>query len=85
MSILIDEKTKVIVQGVTGREGSLRSKYMKDYGTKVVAGTSPGRRGWVAMFSGRTSYFCQVRLGFYPGVVESLGQCLGFSKTGGSV
>ena len=45
MSILIDEKTKVIVQGITGREGSLRSKYMKDYGTKVVAGTSPGRGG----------------------------------------
>ena len=45
MAILIDEKTKVIVQGITGREGSLRSKYMKDYGTKVVAGTSPGRRG----------------------------------------
>ena len=45
MSILIDENTKVIVQGITGREGSLRSKYMKDYGTKVVAGTSPGRGG----------------------------------------
>ena len=45
MSILIDENTKVIVQGITGREGSLRSKYMKNYGTKVVAGTSPGRRG----------------------------------------
>ena len=45
MSILIDENTKVIVQGITGREGSLRSKYMKDYGTKVIAGTSPGRRG----------------------------------------
>jgi len=45
MSILIDENTKVIVQGITGREGSLRSKYMKDYGTKVMAGTSPGRRG----------------------------------------
>ena len=45
MAIIIDEKTKVIVQGKTGREGSLRSKYMKDYGTKVVAGTSPGRRG----------------------------------------
>ncbi|MFQ6122107.1 MAG: CoA-binding protein [Dehalococcoidales bacterium] len=45
MSILIDEKTKVIVQGITGREGSLRSRYMKGYGTKVVAGTSPGRRG----------------------------------------
>lgn len=46
MSILIDENTRVIVQGITGREGSLRSKYMKDYGTKVVAGTSPGRGGW---------------------------------------
>jgi len=45
MSILIDEKTKVIVQGITGREGSLRTKYMKGYGTKLVAGTSPGRRG----------------------------------------
>ena len=45
MPILIDENTKVIVQGITGREGSLRSKYMKDYGTKVVAGTSPGRGG----------------------------------------
>ncbi len=45
MSILIDEKTKVIVQGITGREGSLRTKYMKNYGTKLVAGTSPGRRG----------------------------------------
>jgi len=45
MSILIDESTRVIVQGITGREGSLRSKYMKDYGTKVVAGTSPGRGG----------------------------------------
>jgi len=45
MSILIDENTRVIVQGITGREGSLRSKYMKNYGTKVVAGTSPSRGG----------------------------------------
>ena len=45
MSILIDENTRVIVQGVTGREGSRRSKYMKGYGTKVLAGTSPGRGG----------------------------------------
>jgi len=45
MSILIDSQTRVIVQGITGREGSLRSKYMKDYGTKVVAGTSPGQGG----------------------------------------
>jgi succinyl-CoA synthetase alpha subunit len=45
MSILINENTTVIVQGITGREGSLRSKYMKDYGTRVLAGTSPGRGG----------------------------------------
>lgn len=45
MAIIIDENTKVIVQGITGREGSLRSRYMKNYGTKVVAGTSPGRGG----------------------------------------
>ena len=45
MAIVIDENTKVIVQGITGREGSLRSGYMKNYGTKVVAGTSPGRGG----------------------------------------
>lgn len=45
MSILIDENTRVIVQGITGREGFVRSQYMKNYGTKVVAGTSPGRGG----------------------------------------
>lgn len=45
MAILVDENTKVIVQGITGREGSLRSRFMKGYGTKVVAGTSPGRGG----------------------------------------
>lgn len=45
MSIIIDENTRVIVQGITGREGSLRSKYMKEYGTKLVAGTSPGQGG----------------------------------------
>ncbi|RJQ59528.1 MAG: succinate--CoA ligase subunit alpha [Desulfobacteraceae bacterium] len=45
MSILLDEKTTVIVQGITGREGSLRTKFMKEYGTKVVAGVTPGRGG----------------------------------------
>ena len=45
MAILLDENTSVIVQGITGREGSLRSKYMKDYGTKVLGGTSPGQGG----------------------------------------
>ncbi|MBW1668365.1 MAG: succinate--CoA ligase subunit alpha [Deltaproteobacteria bacterium] len=45
MSILLDENTKVIVQGMTGREGSLRTAFMKGYGTKVVAGVTPGRGG----------------------------------------
>jgi succinyl-CoA synthetase alpha subunit len=45
MGILVDEKTKVIIQGITGREGSLRAKYMKEYGTNVIAGSTPGRGG----------------------------------------
>ena len=45
MAILLDENTTVIVQGITGREGSLRTQFMKEYGTKVVAGVTPGRGG----------------------------------------
>jgi len=45
MSILVDEKTRVLVQGITGREGMARTKLMKDYGTNVVAGVTPGKGG----------------------------------------
>jgi len=45
MSILIDENTKLIVQGITGREGSYHASLMKKYGTKVVAGVTPGKGG----------------------------------------
>jgi len=45
MAILLDEKTTVIVQGITGREGSARTVFMRGYGTKVVAGVTPGRGG----------------------------------------
>lgn len=45
MSILIDEKTRVLVQGITGREGIARTKLMKGYGTNVVAGCTPGKGG----------------------------------------
>ena len=48
MSILVDEKTKVIVQGITGRDGSFHTKQMIEYGTKVVAGVTPGKGGQVA-------------------------------------
>lgn len=45
MSILIDQYKKVIVQGITGREGSARAKLMLDYGTNVVGGCTPNRGG----------------------------------------
>ncbi|MBM3310748.1 MAG: succinate--CoA ligase subunit alpha [Candidatus Aminicenantes bacterium] len=45
MSIFVDEKTRVIIQGITGREGVVRAQLMKDYGTNVVAGVTPGRGG----------------------------------------
>jgi len=47
MSVLIDEKMKVLIQGITGREGALRAKLMKEYGTNVVSGVTPGRKGEV--------------------------------------
>ncbi len=45
MSILIDENTKVVVQGITGREGKFHALRNRDYGTKIVAGTRPGKGG----------------------------------------
>ena len=45
MSILIDEKTRVLIQGITGKEGSKAAMNMKAYGTKVVAGVTPGKGG----------------------------------------
>lgn len=45
MSILINKTTRLLVQGITGRDGHFHAKKMKEYGTKVVAGTSPGKGG----------------------------------------
>jgi len=45
MSILLNEKSKVIVQGITGRDGSFHAARMKEYGTKVVGGVTPGKGG----------------------------------------
>lgn len=45
MSILIDEKTRVLVQGITGNEGSRAASLMQEYGTKVLAGVTPGKGG----------------------------------------
>jgi succinyl-CoA synthetase alpha subunit len=45
MSILLDASTKVVVQGITGREGSFHAEQMQAMGTKLVGGTSPGKGG----------------------------------------
>lgn len=45
MSIIVDKKTRLVVQGITGSEGSFHTKQMIEYGTKVVAGVTPGKGG----------------------------------------
>ncbi|MGH2607175.1 MAG: succinate--CoA ligase subunit alpha, partial [Anaerolineales bacterium] len=48
MSILADKRSRVLVQGITGREGMRHAELMLEYGTKLVAGVTPGRGGeWV--------------------------------------
>jgi len=45
MAILLSRESRVIVQGITGRDGSFHAKLMKEYGTKVVGGVTPGKGG----------------------------------------
>ena len=45
MSILVDEKTRLVVQGITGKEGQFHTRQCAEYGTKVVAGVTPGKGG----------------------------------------
>ncbi len=45
MSVLVDETTRLVVQGITGGEGSFHTRQMIEYGTKVVAGVTPGKGG----------------------------------------
>jgi len=47
VAILVDERTRVLVQGITGREGRARARLMREYGTDLVAGCTPGRGGEV--------------------------------------
>lgn len=55
MSVFIDDKTTVIVQGITGRDGSFHTRQMLEYGTKIVAGVTPGKGG--QKFDGRVPIF----------------------------
>jgi succinyl-CoA synthetase alpha subunit len=61
MAILADKNTRVVVQGITGREGTFHSQLMLDYGTKVVAGMRPGKGGeWV--LDGKVPVFDSVKV-----------------------
>ncbi len=55
MSIFIDRNTTVVVQGITGRDGSFHAKQMIEYGTRVVAGVTPGKGG--QKFEGQVPVF----------------------------
>ena len=55
MSIFIDKGTRLVVQGITGRDGSFHSKQMVEYGTNVVAGVTPGKGG--QSFEGKVPVF----------------------------
>ena len=59
MSILVNKNSKVIVQGITGSEGTFHSKQMIEYGTKIVAGVTPGKGGLDA-FDGKVPVFNSV-------------------------
>src|SRR5438477_4952768 len=45
MSILVDRNTRLVVQGITGKEGTFHTRQMVEYGTNVVAGVTPGKGG----------------------------------------
>lgn len=60
MSILVDKNTRLLVQGITGNEGTFHSRAMLAYGTNIVAGVTPGRGGQMAV-DGRVPVFNTVK------------------------
>jgi succinyl-CoA synthetase alpha subunit len=60
MSILVDKNTRLLVQGITGNEGTFHSRAMLAYGTNIVAGMTPGRGGQMAV-DGRVPVFNTVK------------------------
>ena len=51
MSILVNKKSKIVVQGITGSEGSFHATQMIEYGTNIVAGVTPGKGGQTVLES----------------------------------
>lgn len=74
MSILVDRSTRVIVQGITGKEGTYHAMACRDYGTKVVGGVTPGKGGtshegfpvWNSVFDAKDAENPDVSLIFVP-------------------
>ncbi|MBN2503269.1 MAG: succinate--CoA ligase subunit alpha [Anaerolineales bacterium] len=61
MSILVNKETRLLVQGITGREGEFHARQMLEYGTKIVAGVTPGKGGeWV--LDGKVPVFDSVKV-----------------------
>ncbi|KPV46037.1 succinyl-CoA synthetase subunit alpha, partial [Kouleothrix aurantiaca] len=60
MSILVDTNTRLLVQGITGNEGTFHSRAMLAYGTNIVAGVTPGRGGQMAV-DGKVPVFNTVK------------------------
>jgi succinyl-CoA synthetase alpha subunit len=56
VSILVNADTRLLVQGITGREGEFHSRAMEEYGTRIVAGVTPGKGGQAAL-DGRVPVF----------------------------
>ena len=57
MSILVDKKTRLLVQGITGKEGTFHAEQAIKYGTNVVAGVTPGKGGQTAVDGGRVESY----------------------------
>lgn len=62
MSILVDKNTRMLVQGITGRQGQFHTRLMAEYGTHVVGGVTPGKGGeWVDTATGKLPVFDTVK------------------------
>ncbi len=70
MSILVDKKTRLVVQGVTGGEGTFHSQQMIAYGTKVVAGVTPGKGG--LQYSGNEQYQFEKKVPVFNTVADAV-------------
>ncbi|MGA9120938.1 MAG: succinate--CoA ligase subunit alpha [Bacteroidota bacterium] len=71
MSILIDKKTRLVVQGITGGEGTFHTRQMIEYGTNVVAGVTPGKGG--TEYSGNEKDHFQHPVAVYNTVADAVG------------